>query len=78
MLWETPDDASAEFFEHFYGSLVDGATISDAMVWAWNKTSEGYLDVVDWGLFLLLGDPTARPAGQATDPRRAGNAAGPG
>lgn len=57
-LWETSDDASAEFFEHFYAALAGGASVSLAMMLAWDGTAETYPDVVDWGPFLLLGDPT--------------------
>jgi CHAT domain-containing protein/TolA-binding protein len=63
-LWETSDEASRSFFQHFYRALLDGSTVSEAVAWAQHQLAtgaEGYDHPVDWAPFVLLGDPDYRP-----------------
>jgi CHAT domain-containing protein/Tfp pilus assembly protein PilF len=63
-LWETLDESSTLFFEHFYESLTEGgATVSQAITWARDALATGpggYDQPVDWAPFLLIGDPDQR------------------
>src|SRR5215831_7100571 len=61
-LWETSDESSTLFFEHFYESLLEGgATVSQAITWARDALATGgYGQPVDWAPFLLIGDPQQR------------------
>ena len=63
-LWETFDESSTLFFEHFYESLMEGgATVSQAITWARDALATGpggYGQPVDWAPFLLIGDPAQR------------------
>ena len=63
-LWETFDESSTLFFEHFYESLMEGgATVSQAITWARDALATGpggYSQPVDWAPFLLIGDPAQR------------------
>ena len=59
-LWETFDESSTIFFEHFYEALTQGARVSEAIAWgreALSADPEGYDQPVDWAPFLLIGDP---------------------
>lgn len=69
-LWETFDESSTIFFEHFYEALTQGAPVSEALGWARESLATGpagYDQPVDWAPFLLIGDPGLRlvPPGEA-------------
>lgn len=62
-LWETFDESSTIFFEHFYEALTQGAPVNEALGWARESLAtgpEGYDQPVDWAPFLLIGDPGLR------------------
>ena len=62
-LWETFDESSTIFFEHFYHALTQGARLSEAIGWGREALSAdlgGYDHPVDWAPFLLIGDPDQR------------------
>lgn len=62
-LWETFDESSTIFFEHFYEALTQGHRVSEAIGWARESLATGpagYDQPVDWAPFLLLGDPDQR------------------
>jgi tetratricopeptide (TPR) repeat protein len=85
-LWETSDDSSAAFFEHFYDALLDGMTVSEAATSGRNALAsgdDGYDQPVDWAPFVVIGDPHQRlvmPGAEASGPTGgqddAGSAAG--
>ena len=59
-LWETFDESSAVFFEHFYDALTEGESVSTAIAagrYALSTDPGGYGHPVDWAPFLLIGDP---------------------
>jgi CHAT domain-containing protein/tetratricopeptide (TPR) repeat protein len=71
-LWETFDESSALFFEHFYQALMSGAPVNEAMTMArhYLATGPGGFDQpVDWAPFVLIGDPGHRVVDLA-DPLR--------
>ena len=62
-LWETFDESSTIFFEHFYQALSQGAQVSEAIGHARESLATGpagYDQPVDWAPFLLIGDPGLR------------------
>jgi len=62
-LWETFDESSAVFFDHFYQALVSGSTVLHALGWAREQIAtgpDGFDHPVDWAPFLLIGDPDTR------------------
>jgi CHAT domain-containing protein/Tfp pilus assembly protein PilF len=62
-LWETFDESSTIFFEHFYEALTQGHRVSEAIGWARESLAKdpgGYDQPVDWAPFLLIGDPDQR------------------
>jgi CHAT domain-containing protein/TPR repeat protein len=62
-LWETFDESSTVFFEHFYQALTQGAQVSQAIGHAQESLATGPADYdqpVDWAPFLLIGDPSLR------------------
>ena len=62
-LWETFDESSAVFFEHFYDALTEGESVSTAIAagrYALSTDPRGYDHPVDWAPFLLIGDPNQR------------------
>jgi CHAT domain-containing protein/Tfp pilus assembly protein PilF len=71
-LWETFDESSALFFEHFYQALISEAPVNEAMTIArhYLATGPGGFDQpVDWAPFVLIGDPGHRVVDPA-DPLR--------
>jgi CHAT domain-containing protein/Tfp pilus assembly protein PilF len=71
-LWETFDESSALFFEHFYQALMSEAPVNEAMAIArhYLATGPGGFDQpVDWAPFALIGDPGHRVVDPA-DPLR--------
>jgi CHAT domain-containing protein/Tfp pilus assembly protein PilF len=64
-LWETFDESSALFFDHFYNALLSGSTTSEALGWARDALGRdpgGFDQPIDWAPFLLIGDPDTRVA----------------
>ena len=62
-LWETFDESSAVFFEHFYDALAEGDSVSTAIaagMYALSTDPGEYDHPVDWAPFLLIGDPNQR------------------
>jgi CHAT domain-containing protein/Tfp pilus assembly protein PilF len=62
-LWETFDESSTIFFEHFYEALTQGHPVSEAVGWARESLATGpagYDQPGDWAPFLLIGDPDQR------------------
>jgi CHAT domain-containing protein/Flp pilus assembly protein TadD len=62
-LWETLDESSTVFFEHFYEALTLGVTISQAVAWGREALATGpggFDHPVDWAPFVLIGDPDHR------------------
>jgi CHAT domain-containing protein/predicted negative regulator of RcsB-dependent stress response len=62
-LWETFDESSALFFEHFYQALMNESPVSEALTIArhYLATGPGGFDQpVDWAPFTLIGDPGHR------------------
>ena len=62
-LWETFDESSTIFFEHFYEALTQGARVSEALGHARESLATGpagYDQPTDWAPFLLIGDPDQR------------------
>jgi len=71
-LWETFDESSALFFEHFYEALMSEAPVNEAMTIArhYLATGPGGFDQpVDWAPFVLIGDPGHRVV-DPSDPLR--------
>jgi hypothetical protein len=63
-LWETFDESSTRFFEHFYDALMSGNSVSASIAWARDTLSTGpggYDQPVDWAAFVLIGDPETCP-----------------
>jgi len=61
--WEIPDEAGALFARSFYRSLVDGATIGEAVRQARLALIQKYgEDTIVWASYMLYGDPTTRYA----------------
>jgi class 3 adenylate cyclase len=61
--WEIPDEAGSLFARSFYRSLVDGATIGEAMRQARLALIQKYgEDTIVWASYMLYGDPTTRYA----------------
>jgi class 3 adenylate cyclase len=59
--WDIPDEPSCHFATRFYGSLVQGLTIGEAMLAARKSLIETYgEDSIFWASYLLYGDPTTR------------------
>ena len=72
-LWETFDESSALFFEHFYQALMSGNPVNEAMTIArqYLATGPGGFDQpVDWAPFVLIGDPGHRLANPAVEALR--------
>ena len=72
-LWETDDESSALFFEHFYRALMSEAPVNEAMTIArhYLATGPGGFDQpFDWAPFVLIGDPSHRVERAAKRPRR--------
>jgi class 3 adenylate cyclase/CHAT domain-containing protein len=59
--WDVPDEPSCHFATHFYGNLVHGMTIGEAMLAARKSLIEKFgEDTIFWASYLLYGDPTTR------------------
>jgi hypothetical protein len=59
--WDVPDEPSCHFATRFYGNLVQGMTIGEAMLAARKSLIENYgEDTIFWASYLLYGDPTTR------------------
>lgn len=59
--WDVPDEPSCHFATHFYGNLVQGMTIGEAMLAARTSLIEKFgEDTIFWASYLLYGDPTTR------------------
>jgi class 3 adenylate cyclase/CHAT domain-containing protein len=59
--WDVPDEPSCHFATHFYGNLVRGMTIGEAMLAARNSLIEKFgEDTIFGSSYLLYGDPTTR------------------
>ena len=70
-LWETFDESSPQFFEHFYDALAGGSSVSESLAWAREGLAEGpdgYDQPVDWAPFILIGDPDMRVGNLAEAP----------
>ncbi len=67
--WDIPDEPGCHFATHFYGNLVQGMPIGEAMLRARQSLIEKFgEDSVFWASYLLYGDPTTRyVVGSATD-----------
>ena len=62
-LWETLDESSSLFFQHFYGAITAGAAVSEAIAWGREALATGpggFHQPVDWAPFVLIGDPDHR------------------
>ncbi len=71
-LWETFDESSALFFEHFYEALMSEAPVNEAITIARHYLAtgpEGFDQPVDWAPFVLIGDPGHRVV-DPSDPLR--------
>jgi len=65
--WDIPDEPGCHFATHFYGNLVQGMTIGEAMLAARKALIETYgEDSIFWASYLLYGDPTTRYVVAAT------------
>lgn len=61
--WEIPDEAGGHFARSFYGELVNGSTIGEALRTARKALIEKYgEDTIVWASYMLYGDPTTRYA----------------
>ncbi len=61
--WEIPDEAGSLFARSFYRSLVDGATVGEALRQARQSLIQKYgEDTIVWASYMLYGDPTTRYA----------------
>jgi len=59
--WDVPDEPSCLFATQFYGNLVQGMTIGEAMLAARRSLIDTYgEDTIFWASYLLYGDPTTR------------------
>lgn len=67
--WDIPDEPGCHFATRFYGNLVQGMTVGEAMLKARQSLIEQFgEDSVFWGSYLLYGDPTTRyVTGSAAD-----------
>lgn len=54
-LWSADDDAANQFFQRFYGLLVNGQSRRDAFHQAQTETRQAFPAFVDWGAFYLSG-----------------------
>jgi CHAT domain-containing protein/Tfp pilus assembly protein PilF len=64
-LWETRDESSTVFFEHFYDALTRGVTISLALAYGRKALATGpggFDHPVHWAPFVVIGDPDHRVA----------------
>ena len=62
-LWETLDESSTVFFEHFYDALTRGVTVSLAIAYGREALATGpggFDHPVDWAPFVVIGDPDHR------------------
>ncbi|MBL0226586.1 MAG: CHAT domain-containing protein [Geobacteraceae bacterium] len=59
--WDVPDEPSCLFATHFYGNLVQGMTVGEAMLAARKTLIDTFgEDTIFWASYLLYGDPTTR------------------
>jgi CHAT domain-containing protein/Flp pilus assembly protein TadD len=73
-LWETLDESSSLFFHQFYGALMEGVTVSEALAWGREALATGpggFDQPVDWAPFVLIGDPDHRVSLPDDAPRAA-------
>ena len=59
-LWETRDESSTVFFEHFYDALRRGVTVSLALAYGREALATGpggFDHPVHWAPFVVIGDP---------------------
>lgn len=61
-LWPVYDDLAAQFAIDFYGELLSGAVVGEAMRCAREKAHSTNPTHIAWAAYALYGDPTARLA----------------
>ena len=59
-LWPIYDKAAAEFALEFYGRVLEGHMIGEAMRQARVRSREAHPQHITWAAFVLYGDPTFR------------------
>lgn len=75
--WDVPDEPSCHFATHFYGNLVQGMTVGEAMLEARTALIDRFgEDTIFWASYLLYGDPTTRYVTGAATGESAENPAG--
>jgi CHAT domain-containing protein len=62
-LWPVYDDAAADFAVAFYGKVLEGHMIGEAMRQARLHIRQKYPSQITWAAFLLYGDPTLQLEG---------------
>ncbi|HLB09133.1 MAG TPA: CHAT domain-containing protein, partial [Gemmatimonadaceae bacterium] len=65
-LWPVSDRGSAEFVNHFYGSLASGVAATDALRRAQLDAIQRGVPAREWAAFVLTGDGFVRVGAAAT------------
>jgi CHAT domain-containing protein len=57
-MWPVSDDVAADFAVAFYGQVLEGQPLGQAMLKARQHTADAYKDDPSWAAFVLYGDPS--------------------